>query len=635
MRITRRQLVTLAVAVGFVVVPPALWRMAPGVFTTARMGDLAYGGCWAAMALSLNLLMGYAGQISLGQGALIGVGGYTTALVTGRYYLPAGLGLVLAALMGGVVAFLVGLPALRVKGLYLAIVTIGFTVLMENTVFQLHWLSRGSGGLVTPAPYIRHFGLIHPADFLPLVLIAVLALWLIDANVGRTRLGRAFYGLKENEEVAQSFGVDVVRYKLLAFALSGAFAGVAGALYAHQGRVVNAGNFAFDKISLPLVALVVIGGLGSRAGVVAAAVVYSVLPSFLHFLRGWDLLVGAALLIYAVARHPGGFAQAVAEARGLRGARLARAGGAAGDNGDGDDGTLPKLPDFGRPTGGFVQPAGGVLLDVRDVRVRFGGLVAVDDASIAVPQGKIVGLIGPNGAGKSTLFNAIAGFVPMQHGAVRLKGERIDDLPPHARAQRGIGRTFQHIGLARNLTVLDNLLLAQHQLASYDVASALAFLPAAGNKEAELLARSNEILAALGFEGFASVPVKHLSGGQQRIVELACALATGPELLMLDEPSAGMSPAAVENLAERLRDLRDELGRTVLLIEHHIPLVMDVCDEVSVLNFGQVLASGTPDEVTAREDVVSAYLGSALPVPAAPTARRRRRREPLRAEVSA
>jgi branched-chain amino acid transport system permease protein len=617
--LTRRQAWAAGLALAFAILPPLLNRAVPGLFSDTLANTLAVGACWAAMALSLNLLMGYAGQISLGQGALVAVGAYTAALIAGRYYWPAGIGIVLAAVMGGLFAFVVGLPALRLKGLYLAITTIGFTILMENTVLRLRWLSRGSAGLVAPRPYFGDFGLIRDADMLALILVVVLGIWLIDANVVRTRLGRAFHGIKDNEQVAQSFGVDVARYKLLAFVLSGAIAGVAGGLNAHLIGVVTSETYGFDKVSILLVALVVIGGLGSRPGVVAAAVIFQVLPDWLEFFEGWDLILGAVGLIYAVARHPGGFAEAIHEARTAAAAKAAR----TATEDDADDGAMPKLPDFGRPSGlpeRTPVPAGQPLLVATDVRVRFGGLVAVADASITVPAGKIVGLIGPNGAGKSTLFNAISGFVPAESANIAYRGQRIDSLPPHARAQLGIGRTFQHIGLARNLSVLDNLLLAQHQLADYDIGSALVYLPKAGNAEAELLERSRGILAALGFEAFADKPVKHLSGGQQRIVELACALSTGPELLMLDEPSAGMSPAAVENLAERLRDLRDELGRTVLLIEHHIPLVLDVCDEVYVLNFGEVLASGAPHEVAAREDVVSAYLGTTAPAP-----RRRRR----------
>jgi branched-chain amino acid transport system ATP-binding protein/branched-chain amino acid transport system permease protein len=607
-RITRRQAGAFVTAVAFAVLPPLLDRA--GVLNTSSSRTLGVGACFVAMALSLNLLMGYAGQISLGHGALLSVGAYTAGLITGRYYLPAGLGLVAAAVAGGAVAFIIGLPALRVRGLYLAITTVAFTVVMEQSILQIPWLSRGSAGVVIPRPYFGHFGFNRNADYLAFILVIVVAFVLLDANVVRTKLGRAFLGIRENEQVAQSFGVDVARYKLLAFTLSGAMAGVAGALYGHLAGFVNSEVFRFDRFSLLLVVIVVIGGLGHRNGVIAAAAIYAVLPRLLTAFEGWDLIIGAILLMYAVVRHPGGFAEAIHEARTARASKLAR----EGRSDDADDDTIPALPDLPRPPGLAPRPGvarDALLLDVRDVVVRFGGLAAVDGASLAVPHGKIVGLIGPNGAGKSTLFNAVSGFVTVQGGSVRYAGTELRELAPHARARLGIGRTFQQVGLARNLSVLENLLLAQHTTAPYTIVDALGYLPGAGRVEAMLRERSRATIAALGFERFTETPVKHLSGGQQRIVEMACALVTAPELLMLDEPSAGMAPAAVENLAVRLREVRDELGRTILLIEHHIPLVLDVCDDVYVLDSGRVIAQGTPDAIVADPLVISAYLGDA------------------------
>jgi branched-chain amino acid transport system ATP-binding protein len=251
-------------------------------------------------------------------------------------------------------------------------------------------------------------------------------------------------------------------------------------------------------------------------------------------------------------------------------------------------------------------------LEVQGVTVRFGGLVAVDDVALEVRQGQVVGLIGPNGAGKTTLFNTISGLIRPQGGRVRLLGRDVSSLPASARAGLGLSRTFQQIGLSKDQSVLENMLLAQHTLAGYDTASGLLYTRRVASSEADMRARAMEAVSALGFEGREHVPVRLLSGGQQRIVEVACALLTDPRLLMLDEPSAGMSPAAAENLADRLLDLRSSRERTVLLIEHNVPLVLDVCDYVYVLNFGKVLASGTPDDILAHPDVISAYLGEAV-----------------------
>jgi branched-chain amino acid transport system ATP-binding protein len=249
-----------------------------------------------------------------------------------------------------------------------------------------------------------------------------------------------------------------------------------------------------------------------------------------------------------------------------------------------------------------------VLLAVEHLSVEFGGLHAVEDVSLSVQAAQIVGIIGPNGAGKSTLFNAISGFVPST-GAIVLDGAPLHGLKPHRRAVAGLGRTFQNVGLARDQSVRQNVLLAQHHFASYSDPAALAYSRSARDVETSLAQLASDVIAGLGFEQYADTPVRQLSGGQQRLVELAAVLATGPKLLMLDEPTAGLSPAAAENLAERLRQLRDDRGQTILLIEHNVPLVLDLCDYVYVLSAGVLLAAGTTSELAARPEILGAYLG--------------------------
>lgn len=614
---TIRQRKIALVALIFVVLPPLLNRTTANLelpligdtlaFNDLRALTLGIGMCFAVAALSLNLLMGYAGQISLGHAALLGVGAYASGVVTARAFeAPWLLGMLVAGIAGGLVAFLLGLPALRIRGLYLAIVTIGFGFMVQDSLFKWAPLSGGSAGLELPKPRAGDFVFSRDADYLALVLLVFLLVWVVDTNVTSTRLGRAFHALREDESVAQSFGVDVIRYKLLAFTISGVMAGLAGALLGHLVTFVNSDTFRY-QVSLTLVVTVVVGGLAHRAGVVAAAIFFAVLPRFFIFLQGWDQLVGAFLLMDLMARHPGGLAGAFQESRERRAIRRAQ----AGTDEDTEDEAMPKLPALPRPEGlpdRVDAEAGSAVLEVQGASVRFGGLQALDEVSITVQHGKIVGLIGPNGAGKSTLFNAISGLVPM-NGVVHFVGRQIQQLPPHARARLGIGRTFQLIGLAMSRSVLENFLLAQHAAATYSTTSALLHLPAAARGERELADRAHEAIAALGFERFTDTPVRHLSHGQKRLVELGCSLVTAPELLMLDEPSAGMAPAAAENLAERLCDIRDELGRTVLLIEHNIPLVLDVCDEIYVLNFGQILAHGTTEEIAQRPEVLAAYFG--------------------------
>ena len=592
-----------------------------GVLNDTRALVLGEAAALAVAALSLNVLMGYAGQVSLGHFALLGVGAFASSRLTAPtasdpVALPFVFGVVAATGAGGLVAFLLGLPALRLRGLYLAVVTIVFNFVMVQSLFQSSWLSSGSGGVELPRPVVGTFEFVRNADYLAVVLALLVVVWLVDANLSASKLGRAFHAIRADETMAASFGIDVTRYKLLAFTISGAMGGLAGALYGHLFTFVNSGTFDLTQ-SLFLLTLVVIGGLGSRAGVVAAAAMYGALDfglgeAFGTDAAGWVVFGGAVLLMFTIAQHPTGLAGAWREASERRHQRSVH--GAPAEEADGTPAT-PQMVDLPRPVGLPARdtgPGDGPLLAVRDVTVHFGGLRAVDAVSLDVPPRRIVGLIGPNGAGKTTLFNAISGALRPDAGTVELLGRDLSDAPAHVRAAAGIGRTFQMIGLAKDRSVTENLLLAQHHVASYGAVEALAGLGRAPRVEEALRTRAAEAVAALGFERYADTPVANLSHGQQRIVEIGCALVTAPDLVMLDEPSAGMAPGAVENLAVRLRDMRDELDRTVLLIEHNIPLVLDVCDELYVLANGSLIAHGAPDDVVARPAVIEAYLGGAI-----------------------
>ncbi|HVE94808.1 MAG TPA: branched-chain amino acid ABC transporter ATP-binding protein/permease [Acidimicrobiales bacterium] len=576
----------------------------------------------AAAALSLNLLMGHAGQISLGHGALVGVGAFTTGALTPatELGLPFMLAVPAAAVAGALVAFVIGLPALRLRGLYLAVVTIAFSYAMFESIFASEQVGGGSAGVSLPRPQVNTFLFTDEADYLAILVGLLALLWLVDTNVTRTKIGRAFRALRSDEAVASSFGVDVTRYKLLAFALSGAMAGIAGVMVGHLKLTVSSSVFPYER-SLLYVVVVVVGGLGSRVGVLVAAAFYAFYPIAMPELfgtgvRGYDVIIGAALLVFTMARNPGGLAGTIRELRHERRSERARVAAEADAGVDDADGpALPKLPNMPRPASLAQRPEArgdAPVVEADNITVRFGGLIAVADASLSVPRGRIVGLIGPNGAGKTTLFNAISGLERPESGRVRLLGHDVSNLGAAARCARGLGRTFQNIGLVKDLSVTENLLLAQHTVAPYGIPAALGYAGPTGRIEDELRERAATAISGLGFERYADTQVGNLSIGQQRIVELGCVLVTAPEVVMLDEPSAGMSPAAAENLADRLRDLRDELGRTVLLIEHNVPLVLDTCDELYVMAGGAVVAHGSPDDVVRDPVVVDAYLGGAL-----------------------
>jgi branched-chain amino acid transport system permease protein len=588
----------LLVAAACAILPVVTARAMPRLLPASTALTLAIGVSLGMAGLGLNLLLGYAGQLSLGHAALLASGAFAASIVVDRWSAPMFLAWPAAAVAGGVVALAIGLPALRLRGLYLALVTIVFALTMQYSVLRWQVFTRGSAGAALPRRLWGDRILTDTSVYLSITLLLVLGVWLVDRNVMRTKLGRAFRIIREDETAAQAFAVDVTRYKLLAFVLSGAVAGLGGAFYGSAIGLVNSDVFSLD-LSLRIVLFVIIGGVGHRWGVVAVAVLFSLTPKLPEFLRGYDLVVAAGIVLYNVVRLPGGLAGLIGHVR----ERVAT------QRVDPEEPRVPNLAAVARAVPHEQTP--DELLAVEGITVRFGGLVAVDDVSISVPGRRIVGIIGPNGAGKSTLFNAVSGFVAAT-GRVQLDGVALDELPPHARARAGLGRTFQLVGLAKDLSVRENVLLAQHRAAAYGDAAALVFTRAVDRVERELGALAGEVVAGLGFERYADTPVRELSGGQQRLVELAAVLATAPKLLMLDEPTAGLSPAAAENLAERLHALRDDYGQSILLIEHNVPLVLDLCDFVYVMNAGSLLAQGTTSELARRPEVLSAYLGEVV-----------------------
>jgi ABC-type branched-subunit amino acid transport system ATPase component/ABC-type branched-subunit amino acid transport system permease subunit len=616
--LTPRRSNILLILLGAILLPTLTYRAMPLLPSRYPLA-LAVATSIAVGALSLNLLVGYAGQISLGHGALLGVGSYAAGLASSGAGLPMWVALPIAAVVSGLIALVIGFPALRLRGLYLAIVTVSFGYMMYQFVLQWSGFTGGSSGVSLVRRLWGGSIITAQSDMLAAGLVVLVLAWLLDSNVTRSKLGRAFRAIRENEAVAGSFGVDVAHYKLLAFVLSGALAGVAGALYGFTLYLVNSETFnppvGLDY-SLLLLIIVVVGGLGSRAGAVIAAFVFEMFQFLIGDRFGNDSLIygivpmlGSLMLMFTVARHPDGFAGMLRERRGHRRGRLAAVAG------DDTEQPMPSLPSMPRPAA-LPRPLdidrAVPVLQVDGVSMRFGGLVAVDGASLRVDRGEIVGLIGPNGAGKTTLFNCISGLLRPDTGQVRMGGRDISALSAHQRAELGLARTFQQVGLAKDQSVLENMLLAQHVLAGYGSSTALVYTGGVARSEEQMRQRAVTAIAALGFAGREDVPVRLLSGGQQRIVEVACALLTDPELLMLDEPSAGMAPVMAESLADRLRDLRDAMGRTVLLIEHNVPLVLDVCDRVYVLAAGRVLAAGTPDEIMAHPEVINAYLGEAV-----------------------
>lgn len=591
-------------AVVVVSLPPFLTHQ--GVLTPTTALRLSLGVTAGIVVLSLSLLINQAGLISLGHVALLGIGAFMAGNMTARLHLSFLLSLVLAAAASGFVAFLVGLPAVRIRGSYLTISTLGLAIVAERFLFRQTWVLGPTGSLEVPEMQIASYHITDRGEQLGVVFLVLVGVLWLSNNVLRTKLGRAFLAIKENEDVAASFGIDIARTKLMAFMLSGMVAGVAGALQAHVKGSLSVLDFPIQQ-SLYFVTIAALGWAASAIGVFLVGFVFEILPQWLEPLRNWQLIIGAVLLLYKIVWNPGGIVGVVRAAR-----QRVLEKSLEGEGPEDEEEEMMRLPSLPAlpPVGTRRRvPRDGVILRAEHVSVRFGGIMALRDVSVSVPVGSIVGITGPNASGKSTLLDVIAGVTRPQSGRVVLSGVDVTRFAPHRRAELGLGRTFQQTGLIESLTVFENFLISQHLSADYGPIEALALSDRTQTVERELRVRAEEAIESMGLGDIAGQRVAELSGGQGRLVELGCALMASPDVLLLDEPTAGLSPAATESLAAALIDLRDELGRTVVLVEHHVPLIRAVCDELYMISFGKVLRHGSTDEVLSDPRVVADYLG--------------------------
>jgi branched-chain amino acid transport system permease protein len=612
----RRLLTTVAGMAALLALPQMPW---------VRRSDIAlmlgFAFCYGLVGMSVNVLTGYAGQISLGQGALFGTGAFAAAHLVGLRGVPFWIAVPLAGLITGGVVLIMGIPALRVRGLHLAIVTLAFQFLMSRVVLKQDFVTSGQSSLSAERPAFLGHPLDLHREYVYVILAFVFVIWWIDRNLTRTRAGRAFLAIREDEQVASSFGIDVARYKLLAFVLSGIYAGIAGGLFAFLIGEVSVETYDY-QLSLEFLAYATIGGLGSRAGTMYAAMIPVFFAQLLQGLRSWGVVLGGFLLILTLVRYRGGVAEQGREIAHLVGLLWKRRRGAAAP----EDASAAAEVDVidvvshaavadatrTRPAWRAARPRAtstAPLLALGDVSIRFGGVQALGGVSLEVRESEIVGIMGPNGAGKTTLFNCVSGFVRPQAGTIRFRGRDILSDPPHARAVLGLGRTFQNIGLVKSETVEANLLIAQHAVAGYGPVEGMLRTAEVQRIELRLGERAREATSLLGLEPVLGRRVHDLPHGLLKIVELGAALVTGPELLLLDEPSSGMGPGEAEELGGTLQRIRDVFDVTVCMIEHHVPLVLAVADYVYVLNFGRLLAEGEASEISSHPEVIAAYLG--------------------------
>jgi branched-chain amino acid transport system permease protein len=610
---------------------------------------------YAALALGLNIVVGLAGLLDLGYAAFFAIGAYAYGVAASWQVTPEWtsfwepfqwLGLVLrfpetggdvvhfqvsfwlmmpvAAAMTAGFGVLFGFPTLRLKGDYLAIVTLGFGEIVPIVVRNTPSVTNGAMGLngvMAPQLFGWSFGIdATPYYYVGLALVAFLIL--TSQRLKFSRIGRAWMAIREDEIAAAAMGVNRVKLKLLAFATGAAFAGATGTLFVAKLQTATPDMFGFP-VSVMILVMVVFGGIGSVWGVVLGALILQILQSwFLVDLSQWlhalgrligvewlqrvelassiELIFGLILVTMMLYRRDG----LIPATRRVAALTIEEQSAQV------TPGRFETLKGLGALDKSVDHPGAGPLLAVDGLTVRFGGLVALRSVALSVPPHSVLAVIGPNGSGKSTLFNAVTGLVPLNEGEIRFAGAEIAGKPPHVVLERGIARTFQNLRLFPNLTVLENVLIGMHARLHTGAVQALLRLPRTQREEHEAREHAREILAVFGNRLLPRVDhaVSSLSYANRRRVEIARALASAPTLLLLDEPTAGMNPAETLELADQIKSL-NQLGLTIVLIEHKLDVVVNLADTVIVLDHGEKIAEGTPAEIRRDEEVIRAYLG--------------------------